>query len=150
MSALRYVSREESHQHQQSAHMQASGVVTQVTPTAITLKTPSVNITLNVNATKRSGFPNVKVGDELTVWLNEDNVVVDVHTKGDLPQHWLITGKLAYSDEAQTQVKLWTPEGMKTFPITMGEERLQHVAEGTLVTIEIDELGRLPDIHRNQ
>ena len=37
----------EEHQPQQSAHIQASGVVTQVTKTGITLKTPSASVTLN-------------------------------------------------------------------------------------------------------
>jgi hypothetical protein len=139
----------ESHPHQQTPHIQATGVVTQVTPTAISLKTPFANVTLNVNATERSGFTNVKVGDELTVWMNEDNIVMDVHKKGDQPQHRFITGKLAYSDQAKTKMKLWTPDGMQTFPIKMEEARLHNLKEGTLVTVEIDELGRLMDIHRN-
>ena len=91
---------DDSHPQQQSPHIQATGVVTQVTSTAISLKTPFANVTLNVNASERSGFANVKVGDELTVWMNEDNIVMDVHKKGDQPQHRLITGKLAYSDQA--------------------------------------------------
>ena len=140
---------DESHPHQQTPHIQATGVVTQVTPTAISLKTPFANVTLNVNASERSGFTNVKVGDELTVWMNEDNIVMDVHKKGDQPQHRFITGKLAYSDQAKTKMKLWTPEGMQTFPIKMEETRLHNLKEGTLVTVEIDELGRLMDIHRN-
>jgi len=89
------------------------------------------------------------VGDELTVWLSEDNVVVDVHKKGAQQYHRLITGKLAYSNQAKTQMKLWTPEGIKTFPIKQGEARLQNIQEGTAVTVEIDEMGRLMDIHRN-
>jgi hypothetical protein len=134
---------------QPSAHIQASGTVTQVTPTAITLKTPHAQIVLNVNATVLSGFTHVKEGDELTVWLSEDNVVVDVHKKGDQRNHRLISGKLAYSDQAKTQMKLWTPEGLKTFPVKLGEARLQNIQEGTAVTVEIDEMGRMMDIHRN-
>lgn len=106
-------------------------------------------MTLSVNASERSGFTHVKIGDELTVWMNSDNVVIDVHKKGDQPQHRLITGKLAFSDQAKTQIKLWTSEGMQTFPIKLEETRLQNLKEGTLVTVEIDELGRLMDIHRN-
>lgn len=131
-----------------STHMKASGTVTQVTATAITLKTPHAQIMLNVNATALSGFTHVKVGDELTVWLSEDNVVVDVHTKGAQLHHRLITGKLAYSDKAKTQMKLWTPEGLKTFPLKQGEARLANIQEGTAVTVEIDEMGRVMDIHR--
>ena len=139
----------ENQPHQHTPHIQATGVVTEVTPTAISLKTPFANVILNVNATERSGFTNVKVGDELTVWMNEDNIVVDVHKRGDEPRHRLITGTLAFSDQAKTQMKLWTPEGMQTFPIKMDEARLHNFKEGTRVTVEIDELGRLMDIHRN-
>lgn len=139
----------ENHSHQDSVHIQATGTVVKVSPTAITLKTPFAQIELNVNATRRSGFSHVQVGDELTVWLSEDNTVVDVHRKGERPQHRLISGKVAYSDQAKTQMKLWTPEGMQTFPIKVEEARLHGIAEGTSVTVEIDELGRLMDIHKN-
>jgi len=119
----------QDHQPRQSAHIQASGVVTQVSKTGITLKTPAASVTLNVNATERSGLSQVKVGDELTVWINEDNTVVDVHTKGHQREHRLITGKVAYSDPAKSQMKLWTPEGVQTFPIKLGEARLQNIPE---------------------
>ena len=140
---------DQGHQHQKSAHIQASGVVTKVTRTGITLKTPAVSVTLNVNAIERSGLTHVKVGDELTVWINEDNMVVDVHEKGHQRVHRLITGKLAYSDQAKTQMKLWTPEGLQSFPIKLEEARLQQIPEGSMVTVEIDEQGRLMDIHKN-
>ncbi len=134
---------------QHRAQVQASGVVTKVTPTAITLKTPFAAITLNVKATERAGFRHVNVGDELTVWMNEHNVVMDLHKKGDQLQHRLICGKLAYSDRAKTEITLWTPEGTETFPLKTGEAPFQTLPEGTPVTIEIDELGRLMDIHKN-
>jgi len=140
---------DQGHPHQESTHIQASGVVTKVTRTGITLKTAAVSVTLNVNATERSGLAHVKVGDELTVWINEDNIVVDVHKKGHQRDHRLITGKLAYSDQAKTQMKLWTPEGLQSFPIKLEEARLQRIPEGARVTIEIDEQGRMMDIHRN-
>ena len=96
-------------------------MVTKVTKTGITLKTPSASVTLNVNATERSGLTHVKAGDELTVWINEDNIVVDVHKKGHQQEHRFITGKLAYSDPAKSQIKLWTPEGVQSFPIKLEE-----------------------------
>lgn len=136
-------------QHRSAAHIEASGVVTKVTPTGIALKTPFANVLLNLNATERSGLSHVKVGDELTVWINEDNIVVDVHRKGHELEHRLITGKLAYGDKSKTEMKLWTPEGMQTFPIKQEEARLQNIPEGTPVTVEIDEQGRLMDIHRD-
>jgi hypothetical protein len=140
---------QEQAQPRQSAHIQASGVVTHVSKTGITLKTPAASVTLNVNAAERSGLTHVKVGDELTVWINEDNIVVDVHKTGDQRAHRLITGKIAYSDPAKSQMKLWTPEGVQTFPIKLEEARLQNIPEGTSVTAEIDEQGRLMDIHKN-
>ena len=102
-----------------------------MTKTGITLKTPSASVTLNLNATERSGLTQVKVGDELTVWINEDNIVVDVHKKGHQREHRLITGKVAYSDQAKSQMKLWTPEGVQSFPIKLEEARLQAIPEGT-------------------
>ena len=63
-----------------------------------------------LNATERSGLSQGRVGDELTVWIDEDNNVVDVHQKGHHLEHRLITGKLAYSDNSKTEMKLLTPE----------------------------------------
>jgi hypothetical protein len=74
---------------------------------------------------------------------------VDVHKKGHQREHRLITGKVAYSDQAKSQMKLWTPEGVQSFPIKLEEARLQAIPEGTNVTVEIDEQGRLMDIHKN-
>jgi hypothetical protein len=134
---------------QPDGYIQASGLVTQVTPTSITLKTPYALVALNVNAMVRSGFSHVKVGDELTVWLNGDNVVVDVHATGAAVKHRFISGQLAYSDPAKSQVSLWTPEGMQRFPLKRDDARLRQIPEGSQVTLELDEAGRLMDVHRN-
>ena len=101
-----------------------------------------------MNATERSGLSQVRVGDELTVWIDEDNNVVDVHKKGHQLKHRLITGKLASSNNSKTEMKLSTPEGIHTFAIKLEEVKLHNMPEGTLVTVEIDEQGRLMDIHR--
>ncbi|HZS11756.1 MAG TPA: hypothetical protein VFA38_05875 [Nitrospirales bacterium] len=131
------------------SYIQATGVVTQVTPTAIALKTPYALVSLNVNAMVRSGFAHVKVGDELTVWLNGDNVVVDVHTSGHATKHRFISGNLAYSDPNKSEISLWTPEGVQRFPLKREDARLQQIPEGTPITLEIDESGRLTELHRN-
>ena len=73
----------QDHLSHQNAHIKASGVVTKVTKTGITLKTPSASVTLNVNATERSGLTHVKVGDELVtrVILKNDRAMEFVHLK---------------------------------------------------------------------
>ena len=38
-------------------------------------------------------------------------------------------------------MKLWTPDGIQTFLIKMDEAGCHNLKEGTLVTVEIDELG---------
>ena len=135
-------------QHQGAHHIEASGVVTKVDASSIALKTPSANLILNVNATERSGLSQVRVGDELTVWIDEDNNVVDVHQKGHQAKHRLITGKLAYSDNSKTAMKPSTTEGKPSVPIKLEEVTPDNMPGGTLGTVEIDEQGRLMDIHR--
>lgn len=39
--------------------------------------------------------------------------------------------------------------GVQSFPIKLEEARLQNIPEGTNVTAEIDEQGRLMDVHKN-
>ena len=139
---------EENHEHQSVSHVRATGVVTQVRSGFITLKTPFSLVMLNVNASERSGFPNVKIGDEFTVWKNDGNLVVDLHKKGHLLNHRLIHGSVVYTDALKTQLALSTPEGMQIVPVKMEEERLQRFHVGTTVTLELDETGRLTDMHR--
>jgi hypothetical protein len=128
-------------------HMRISGVVTGVKSGVVTVKTPAGHLTLNENAAHRHG-KEPKIGDELTIYVNENNMVIDVHTKGQEGLHRLITGKLIYVGKMKNEIKLWTPEGEKVFPLERIEVKTGPLPEGTLITVEVNESGTVVDVHK--
>ncbi|MGH7255008.1 MAG: hypothetical protein ACREI3_04455 [Nitrospirales bacterium] len=80
--------------------------------------------------------------------MNESNTVIDVHPKGHEGTHRFITGKLVYVGKMKKQIKLWTPEGGKVFPLERLEVKTGGIEEGALVTVELNEAGTVIDLHR--
>ena len=102
---------------------------------------------LNENMTRRHGQTPFKAGDEVIVELDENNYIVDMHLKGKEGQHQHVTGTLIYVGKMKNQIKLQTPDGEKVFPLTEQGQKTKPIAEGTLVTIELNEVGAVIDVH---
>ncbi len=103
---------------------------------------------LNANMARRHGQEPFKAGDEVTVVLDENNYIVDMHLKGKEGQHQLVTGKLIHLGMTKNQIKLQTPEGEKVFPLTEQGRKTKGIPDGALVTIELNEAGAVIDLHR--
>jgi len=129
-------------------HMRVTGVVSKIRSGLIYVQTPVGTLHLTAKAGLRANHPALKVGDKVTVWVNEDNMVTDVHKKGDVAIHRFVTGKLYYADQAKTGIKLWTPDGQKIFPIKLEAKKFSTWPEGTPITVELNEGGQVIDIHR--
>jgi hypothetical protein len=108
------------------------------------VKTPVAQYTLAANTAP----PDAKVGDKVTLWVNQDNIVVDHHRKGMEGVHRFITGKLVYVGRTKKEIKLLTPEGEKIFPLERLEVKAGGIEEGALVTVELNENGTVIDLHR--
>jgi hypothetical protein len=81
--------------------------------------------------------------------VNENNSVIDVHRKGDAhATHRYITGTLIYSSKDNSTIRLMTPEGERDFPVERGRSRLSLIEEGLPITVEVNEAGKVIDIHR--
>lgn len=108
-------------------HIQLAGKVSKIGSGMVTVETPGANYGLNA----KTAPADIKVGDELSLWVNENNVVVDHHRKGDTQhRHRYISGKLAYAASDKKAIKLWTPEGEKTFDVQTGRSKLSVIEEG--------------------
>ena len=69
--------------HMKAGHQQVEGVVTEVKPGLYTVKTSTgATLTLAESAALRQGRAVPKVGDEMTLWVNEGNMVMDARPKG--------------------------------------------------------------------
>lgn len=126
-------------------HIQLAGKVAKVGSGLVIVQTAGAKYTLNA----KTAPADIKVGDELSLWVNENNVVVDHHRKGDKQhQHRYITGKLAYASSDKNEIKLWTPEGEKTFDVQTGRSKLSVIEEGMGITVELNEQGKIVDIRK--
>ncbi|HKY71286.1 MAG TPA: hypothetical protein VJL88_05155 [Nitrospira sp.] len=130
-------------------HRSISGVVVAEKSGLITVKTPDGStMSVTPKASERHGHAAPKVGDEVTLIVNENNNVIDVHAKGAEGAHSFVTGKLVYVGKMKPEIKLQTPQGEKTFPLVRQDIKTGGIEEGALVTAELNEAGAVIDLHR--
>ena len=91
-----------------------------------------------------------KVGDKVDVTVNENNAIVDVHLEGEKGAHKFVTGKLVYVGKMKKEIKLQTAEGDQSFPLLLQETKTKSLAEGTEVTVELNEAGTVIDMHESK
>ena len=146
MVAIPAVSNSAEAQH--GSHKQATGVVVQKAG-ALAVQTPDgATYQLNPNRELRHGQEPFKVGDEVSVLVDENNIVIDMHLKGQKAVHQFVTGKLIYVGKMKKEIKLQTSEGEKVFPLERLEVKTGGIPEGTQVTVELNEVGTVIDLHR--
>jgi uncharacterized protein YuzE len=137
----------DEHPHVQSGyHLTLDGVVTKIQSGLAYVKTPVGQYTIPM----KQAPPDAAVGDEVTLWLNEENLVIDHHGKHKnmAGTHRLITGKLIYTGTTKNQIKLWTPEGEKVFPLERMEVKTKPIPEGSMIVVELDEKGTVIDLKK--
>jgi hypothetical protein len=137
--------------HLKAGHKKIDAVVTDVKSGIYTVKTPTGTYTLSENAALRHGHGQVKEGDEMTLWVNENNMVIDAHPKGQVSKaHRVVSGKLKNLDNVKSELRLLTPQGEKTFKVKPETRGFSDIAEGSPVTIELNEAGEVIDVHKDQ
>ena|SRR3989442_801095 len=99
----------------------------------------------------QSVISSPKVGDEMTLWVNESNMVIDAHPKSQAAKaHRFISGTLTNLDNVKSKITLSTPEGVKSFKIKPETRNFAEISNGTSVTVELNERGEVIDVHREQ
>jgi hypothetical protein len=118
------------------------GKVAEIRSGMIFIQTPAVEYELLASVAPRNAAP----GDEVTVWVNDDSIVLYPHRKGEATHHRFITGKLTYAGQTKKEIRLWTPEGEKTFSLEQLEAKANRFQEGRLVTVEVNEVDTVIDL----
>ena len=138
--------------HLKAGHKKVEGVVTELKSGLYTIKTTTgATLTLNEKAALRHGHRAPKIGDKWTLWVNEGNLVMDAHPKGEAATaHRFISGKLASLDNVNSKVTLSTSEGEKSFKLKPESRMFVEIAVGTPVTIEVNETGEVIDLHKDK
>jgi uncharacterized protein YuzE len=128
--------------------IQVNGTVTKIQSGLIFVQTPTGLYTISA----KTAPADAAVGDEVSLWLNEDNLVIDHHgkEKNKVGTHRLIFGKLIYVGKAKKQIKLSTPEGEKVFPLERLEVKTKPIAEGSQIVVELNEEGTVIDLWKAQ
>lgn len=128
-----------------STHMHVSGMISKIQSGVITIKTSWGTMTIASTFSPQTFL----LGDEVEMQVDENNAVIDIHRKGMKEHsHRYVSGNLAYTSPDKNAIKLWTPEGEKTFDVQAGQEKLSQFQEGTPITIELNEQGNLIDVHK--
>lgn len=132
---------------QRESHKTISGVVTKAAG-GLAIKTPQgTTYQVNENRVRAHGYEPFKEGDKVTAVLDENATVIDVHPEGQESEHQYVTGKLIHLGNMQKEIKVATPEGEKVFPLANLEAKTKGIKEGTAVTLEVNEVGTVIDVH---
>jgi len=136
------------------AHLEVQGVVTRIEPSMLFVQ-PEYGLqprTISILKAERIGLSDAKIGDKLTLVVDEGNVLIDAHSTGRSGQgHRIIAGQLRYADQFWSEIKLSTPEGFDRFEVdSLAGSKLSVLQEGTPVEVELDEANVVIDIHRQR
>lgn len=132
-----------------TAHKSFKGEVVERAGTLAIRSEEGATYQLSKNEARRQGR-QFKVGDKVEVTVNENNAIVDVHLEGEKGTHNFVTGKLVYVGKMKKEIKLQTAEGEKAFPLLLQETKTSGLAEGTEVTVELNEAGTVIDLHKGK
>jgi hypothetical protein len=136
------------------AHMKAGlimveGVVTQMKSGLYTIRTATgTNYTLAASDAVRYGRDVPKVGDEMILWINEDNDILDANKKGaNTLSARFISGKLVSINYGRSEIILSMAGGDENFKLRPESRMFREFAVDTPVTIAVNKEGEVIDIH---
>lgn len=138
--------------HMKAGHKKVEGVVIDMKSGLYPVKTPTgATLKLTEAAAVRHGHGVPQVGDEMTLWVNEGNMVIDAHLKGQSGKpHRFISGTLASIDNVKSQMTLSTSGGEKNFKLKPESRMFRDIDAGAQVTIEVNETGEVIDLHEDK
>ncbi|MBH0207903.1 MAG: hypothetical protein HP495_05170 [Nitrospira sp.] len=126
-------------------HLLLTGTISKMKSNFIFFKTP-IGI---VNVNTKIGIKSAKIGQTMTLHMHNDSVVADLATSSDSALiRRFVTGPLDFTAPDHAMVRLWTPEGEQTYPVGAGKAALNGAREGTPVTVELNGLGEVVELHR--
>lgn len=135
--------------HIKAGQTMVEGVVTQMKSGLYTVRTATgTNYTLAESAEARYGRDVPKVGDEMILWINEGNDIMDARKKGanNLSPR-IMSGKCVSINYGRSQVILAMAGGEESFKLRPESRMFRDIAVGTPVTIAVNKEGEVIDIH---
>lgn len=135
-------------------HLAVPGTISQIRSGMLFVSTPAGlrPRVISPNHADRVGLHEAKAGDRVMLWVDEGNVLIDVHADGFQGQtHRIVSGRLRYADQYWNEIKLTTPNGIERYEVdALAGSKLSVMPEDAPVTVELDEDNIVIDIHRNR
>ncbi|MBX3236853.1 MAG: hypothetical protein KF814_11925 [Nitrospiraceae bacterium] len=124
-------------------HVLLNGTVAKLKSSYVFLRTPLGIVTVST----KTGVRNAKVGQDMSLWIHEGHVAIDLLQDGTTARRFL-TGPLTYASADRAALTLHTPEGEQSVTPSAGKTVLSSLKEGTPITVELDHEGTVVDIRR--
>ena len=107
---------------------------------------------VSLNKAERMGLYEPKAGDEVMLVIDEGNLLIDLHKKGQEPAgHHLIVGKLTYADPFWEFIEITDADGKQTFAMDEATgSKLSMRKQGELVRAEMNEDNVVVDLYPAQ
>ncbi len=134
--------------YMRTRHTMVEGVVTQMKSGLYTVRTATgTNYTLAESVEARYGRDRPKVGDEMILWINDGNHIMDANRKGANLSPRFVSGKLVSINYGRSQITLSMPDGEESFKLRPESRMFRDMAVGTPVTIAVCKEEEVIDIH---
>ncbi len=130
----------------ESLHQHLRGVVVDKGGTLAVKVQNGSTCQLNENRSERHGHAISKVGDEVTVAIDENNMVLEVYPKGTEGKHRFVTGEVVSIGVRQHEITLKTAKGEQKFSLEK-QDRSSSIKDGAHVRAELNEAGSIIDMH---
>jgi hypothetical protein len=128
-----------------SVRLLLNGTVSKLKSNYVFLKTPLGIVTVS----GKTGVRNAKVGQEMSVWVQDRHVAIDLYQDGvSTPSRRFLSGPLAYESGGQNALVMQGPEGAQSIPLTQRPASLSALKEGAPITVELGQQGELVDVRR--
>ncbi len=102
-----------------------------------------------VKMRKDKGLPDLKKGDRITISLNDQNLIIDVHLVGEASHHRIIKGQLAQSlNTGHSKAVILTKAGQQEpyFIRPLARSKVASIPVGIDAIFLIDEINTIIDI----
>lgn len=127
------------------AQVVLTGTVSKLKSNFVFFRTPVGIVTVN----NKVGLKKAKVGQDMALHMHQNHVAIDLAPAGaGTPSHRFLTGPLTYASTDKSELTLWTPDGLQTFPVDHAGSALSGLKEGAMVTVELNAEGAIVQIHR--
>ena len=104
---------------------------------------------LSPTQVERMRMTDLKVGDDVTLILNENNLIIDAHRTGMAGRgRHTLQGTFVAADNSGKTVNVQTTDGLKALTVdSAAAGKMTGLKQGTSLTVEVNEAGTVIDIH---